>query len=752
MNLFPQTRNWLTDRILPLSVLGVLLLFTVGWLDVAPYVGFYHTSTGVVTEAYGPDTPEHLRVGDQIIQIDDVTWEDYESDLRQPLFTDVETGDTLKMTIIRDGEEITLDWVIPPKTPGEISARLINIWWLAYFFWIAGTATLLLVRPRDTRWKLMIAFNYLTAIWLVAGNLSSSHLLASPLAMRIAIWMCLPVYLQLHWNLPKPLMHTPKVLWYVLYAFAFVAAVTQWFQIIPKSSYLFAFLGAILGSVLLLFLHFLFRKEQRRDITILLIGTLLTMLPQIAPAMAEFNSGFNTLYIFAFLALPFLPSAYFYTLYRRQLIGMELRANHLISGYIYLIVVMIVFSLWLPFALERFAFQGAGAFISLFAVFLATLFTIVGYERFSRFVERRILNMPLASSELLQSYTDRIATSLDTASLEHLINEEILPSLLIRQSALLDLAKEKQVEVVCSKGITPDQLPPESQVTHMSASSSPIPGSSEIEGHAWIRLALPLRVGDELVGFWLLGQRDPDNVYNANDIITLRSLANQTAIALANINQAEMLQMLYRANISSQEIERGRLARDLHDVVLNQLALLNMKLDEAAAEAFHEDYQTLIKYLRQTIQGLRPPALNYGLRTALEAFCDDLSDRANGDLEIEFEIEPCDTHFDPTIESHLYRIIQQAGENAIRHAQAKHLHLYGKISQTEIELHLRDDGVGFNTRSGLDLSTLLTHEHFGLVGMYERARIINAHLKIDSLSRKGTTITVTWRPDDLPAS
>ncbi len=728
------------------------MLFTVGWLDVTPYVGFYHTSSGEITGAYGPGAPEHLRVGDQIIEVDGITWQAYEDDLRLQLFKGAQTGDTLKLTVIRADEEITVDWTIPSKTPQEVINRLINIWWLAYVFWIAGTATLLLVRPRDTRWKLMVAFNYLTAIWLIAGNMSSSHLLESPLVMRFAIWLCMPVYLQLHWNLPQPLTRTPKALWYSLYALAFVGAIAQWFQLIPKSSYLFAFLIAITGSIILLLLHLL-RKEQRRDVSFLLLGTLLTMIPQVLPALAEFDTGFNALYIFAFLALPFLPTAYFYTLYRRQLVGMELRANHLISGYIYLIVVMIAFSLWLPFALERFSFQGAGAFISLLSVFLATLITILGYDRFGRFVERRILNMPLASSELLQSYTDRIATSLDIDSLTHLINEEVLPSLLIRQSALLNLSKEQQVEVVCSKGIAPDQLPPESQVTQMSASHSPFPDNSNPEeGHTWVRLALPLRLGDELVGLWLLGQRDPDNIYNANDVNTLRSLANQTAIALANINQAEMLQMLYRANISSQEIERGRLARDLHDVVLNQLALLIMKLDEAAAEAFHEDYQALTRYLRQTIQGLRPPALNYGLRTALEAFCDDLSDRANGDLNIEFDIEPCDTHFDPTVESHLYRIIQQAGENAIRHAKAKNLYLYGKISQTEVELHLRDDGVGFNTRSGLDLSSLLSHEHFGLVGMYERARIINAQLKIESQPEKGTTITVIWRPDDLPAS
>jgi signal transduction histidine kinase len=427
---------------------------------------------------------------------------------------------------------------------------------------------------------------------------------------------------------------------------------------------------------------------------------------------------------------------------------LEFRANRLISGYIYLIVLMMVFSLLVPISFELFEPSSVKVFVSLFAVFLAILVTIVGYDRFCRLVERRLLNMPLASSELLQSYTDRIATSLDTTSLVALIKEKVLPSLLIRQSALLNLSKEQQVSVVYYHGIAVDQLPPEIQIARLSSNRQVIHNDINGEdGHAWVRLALPLRVGDELVGLWLMGRRDPDNVYTNNEIATLRTLANQTAIALANINQAEMLQMLYRANISSQEIERERLARDLHDVVLNQLAIMIMKLDEETAEALKEDYEMLVRYLRQTIQGLRPPALNYGLRTALEAFCDDLSDRANGDIMIHFEIDPCDVHLDPTVESHLYRIMQQAGENVMRHANARNMHVYGDLSPTLVDLHLCDDGVGFNTRAGVDLSTLLAHEHFGLVGMHERARIINAELKIESRPEKGTNISVIWKPD-----
>jgi hypothetical protein len=214
MNISPRIKTWLVDRLLPLSVLGILVLFTIGWLDYVPYIGFYHTSTGEILAVYGPPRPDGLQPGDKIDSVGEIAWQDYEDDLLQPLFKGVEPGDTVEITVDRHGQILTIPWMIPLTNAQDLGGRLFNIWLFAYVFWFAGTATVLLVRPRDVRWKLMVASTYLTAVWLISGNMSVSHMLASPVVMRVAIWMCVPIYLHLHWNLPKSLLHLPRWVWY----------------------------------------------------------------------------------------------------------------------------------------------------------------------------------------------------------------------------------------------------------------------------------------------------------------------------------------------------------------------------------------------------------------------------------------------------------------------------------------------------------------------------------------------------------
>lgn len=88
----------------------------------------------------------------------------------------------------------------------KLSKNLNSGWWLPYVVWMAGTATLLFIRPKDLRWRLLVAFNYFTALWLVTGSGPAKwHLWGSALFMRMAIWMTIPVYLHLHWVFPRTL-------------------------------------------------------------------------------------------------------------------------------------------------------------------------------------------------------------------------------------------------------------------------------------------------------------------------------------------------------------------------------------------------------------------------------------------------------------------------------------------------------------------------------------------------------------------
>ncbi len=112
-------------------------------------------------------------------------------------------------------------------------------------------------------------------------------------------------------------------------------------------------------------------------------------------------------------------------------------------------------------------------------------------------------------------------------------------------------------------------------------------------------MVLPLVVSGKLIGLWLLGSRDPDDYYAQSEISILKAIANQTAIALVNITQAERLHALYQADIERQEKERASLARGLHDEVLNQLAALAMRQEKSnPAPGFQESHEVISGYLR----------------------------------------------------------------------------------------------------------------------------------------------------------
>jgi hypothetical protein len=107
-----------------------------------------------------------------------------------------------------------------------------NEGWLALAFWAIGTLTLLVLRPKDERWRLMIGFNYLTAIWLAAGSgVSFYHIWDSAIVLRMAVWLCVPVYLFLGWVFPKPFAKRPTWLVWGAYLLAIAVAIAEWFQI-----------------------------------------------------------------------------------------------------------------------------------------------------------------------------------------------------------------------------------------------------------------------------------------------------------------------------------------------------------------------------------------------------------------------------------------------------------------------------------------------------------------------------------------
>jgi signal transduction histidine kinase len=216
-----------------------------------------------------------------------------------------------------------------------------------------------------------------------------------------------------------------------------------------------------------------------------------------------------------------------------------------------------------------------------------------------------------------------------------------------------------------------------------------------------------------------------------------------TAIATAQSVEAERR----RQRLAAAEQERAHWARELHDETLQSLASLRLSLAaqlkqpnlEATVDAVTEAVAELereIDTLRSLITDLRPGALDdLGPQAAIE----DLADRAHGrglevdlaiDLDYEQGREP-DRH-STELETAMYRIIQEALNNAIKHGGARRAVVEVHEDHSAIRVTVRDDGTGFDPTSKAD--------GFGLLGMHERAQLLGGTLQVESAPGKGTTI------------
>lgn len=385
-----------------------------------------------------------------------------------------------------------------------------------------------------------------------------------------------------------------------------------------------------------------------------------------------------------------------------------------------------------------------GATVGIFSAVV----TVAFYPAFQSFVEQRLLGIPIPERGLVATYAAQVTQCNSLSDIASLLKKEVLPSLLVRQFAFL-LCREHQAIPLLVVGFTDGQTPDGPALRQLMnvkrTNGSPDSPRSAMPYPA-IRLLIPLRIGDELLGAWLLGRRDPDDLYSAADKGTIQSLADQTAVAVSNIRHEQNLRELYQANVNRNEEERLRLALKLHDSILNRLAVLLMKLDETAiTPAFMATYEDLSNLVRGIVSDLRPPMLAYGLKPAIEELVEDRIEEVAGQVQISVDIRSDDIRYAPLIELHIFRIVQESLANALEHAHARSILIAGHLNPEEAEIRVRDDGVGFAAPDGAALPRLIAEKHFGMAGLIERATLINAHVQIESAPRKGTCVLVNWR-------
>ena len=208
----------------------------------------------------------------------------------------------------------------------------------------------------------------------------------------------------------------------------------------------------------------------------------------------------------------------------------------------------------------------------------------------------------------------------------------------------------------------------------------------------------------------------------------------------------EALSMVSQRLIEAQEEDRARLARELHDDISQRLVMLGMGLDRlmhkpstSAAELRGELLQArqriseLVKDLQALSQRLHSSNLELlGLAPAAAGLCKELSDQQ--DVKVDFSAENIPQELPHLIALCVFRVLQEALQNAIKHSGSRHFQASLKCGDNNIELTVQDSGVGFDPQEATRRRGL------GLTSMKERLKLVDGELSIRSEPGRGTTI------------
>jgi PAS domain S-box-containing protein len=210
----------------------------------------------------------------------------------------------------------------------------------------------------------------------------------------------------------------------------------------------------------------------------------------------------------------------------------------------------------------------------------------------------------------------------------------------------------------------------------------------------------------------------------------------------------EVLAGVSRRLIEAQELERTRIAREIHDDIGQRLALLSIEIQQMKEIVPHSvvELRSRIEELEKRTWEISTDAqslshelhssrLEYlGIVSAMKIFCTEFSDKHKVDVAFDNQGDP--VTLPPEISLCVFRILQESLHNALKHSGVRRFEVKVQGSPTEIQLTIRDSGAGF------DPELARTTQGLGLISMRERVKLVNGTISITSRPLSGTEVSV----------
>jgi len=267
-------------------------------------------------------------------------------------------------------------------------------------------------------------------------------------------------------------------------------------------------------------------------------------------------------------------------------------------------------------------------------------------------------------------------------------------------------------------------------------------------------LGVPLFARGDVAGLISLSKREP-GYFNEEHVKVAEALSSQASVAVENAvlfeqmqASAVRMQALSRRLVEAQENERRRIARELHDEAGQALVslryglrLLEREMNEGGSgngrvAELVQRTDAVIDGLHRLAADLRPPSLDLvGLVAALRQYSRSVASKRG--LTVRFKARGfTGEHLPSAVETALYRVVQEAMTNVVRHADATRVDVLAEHRGDRVMVMVEDDGVGFEP------DRAQRGDHFGLLGMRERVEALGGTLTVESAPGAGATIVV----------
>ena len=256
-------------------------------------------------------------------------------------------------------------------------------------------------------------------------------------------------------------------------------------------------------------------------------------------------------------------------------------------------------------------------------------------------------------------------------------------------------------------------------------------------------LFVPLLLRERAIGvITVVDKTGPDPRFSDDDLRLAEAFAGRAAAAVDL--SGRVARDVLRRVVAGQELERTRLARELHDETGQALTsiLLGLRTIQEAGDVTQavDDLRNLVVSTLQNVRRLavelRPSALDdYGLVSALERLTATAGEQGGPSVDLEAQLG--DERLPGEVETALYRIVQEALTNAVKHADAGSVSVVLTRTPHSVTVVIEDNGRGLQATRDTDADGA---EGLGLVGMRERVALLHGRLRIESSPGTGTTI------------